>query len=118
MSYEPIPELIPAELRELNQWVCWRFEERNGKETKIPINATTGHEADCTDRREFASFNAAMQRFKKYNNLDGVGFVFHDEFEAKIIPSLPMATITSNPPSSIVGTIAFGPDNESSSNTG
>ena len=79
MSYEPIPELIPAELRELDQWVCWRFEERNGKETKIPINAATGHEADCTDQREFASFNAAMQRFKKYNNLDGIGFVFHDD---------------------------------------
>ena len=79
MSYEPIPEQIPAELRELDQWVNWRFEERNGKETKIPVNATTGHEADCTDRREFASFNAAMQRFKKYNNLDGIGFVFHDD---------------------------------------
>ena len=54
MSYEPIPEQIPAELRELDQWVCWRFEERKGKETKIPINAATGQEADCTDRREFA----------------------------------------------------------------
>jgi hypothetical protein len=79
MSYEPIPEQIPTELRELNQWVCWRFEERNGKETKIPINAATGHEADCTDRREFASFDAAMRRFRKYNNLDGIGFVFHDD---------------------------------------
>ena len=29
---------IPAELRALPQWVCWRYENRNGKTTKPPID--------------------------------------------------------------------------------
>jgi primase-polymerase (primpol)-like protein len=73
------PDKIPAELRELDQWVCWRYEDRKGKDTKITINAATGYEADCIDSSEFASFDAAMQRFREYSNLEGVGFAFHSD---------------------------------------
>jgi len=69
---------VPDELKNLSQWVCWRYEERNGKETKVPICATTGVEADCTDPDVFNSFGTALARFRKYNNLDGIGFVFAD----------------------------------------
>ena len=31
--------MIPEELRELRQWVVWRFEERDGKRTKIKSGA-------------------------------------------------------------------------------
>ena len=73
------PDMIPAELRALPQWVCWRYETRKGKETKIPINASSGYEADCTDRSQFSAFEAALSRFEKLKNLDGVGFVFSDQ---------------------------------------
>ncbi len=42
---------IPAELRELRQWVCWRWcwKERDKRWTKTPINAKTGCNAKTTD---------------------------------------------------------------------
>ena len=40
---------IPAELKELRQWVCWRYTEREGKQTKVPYNVYTGGEADVTN---------------------------------------------------------------------
>ena len=72
-------ENIPAELRNLDQWVPWRYATRKGKKTKIPINAMTGHEADCTDRRQFSSFESALKKVEEDTSLDGVGFVFTDE---------------------------------------
>ena len=36
-------EAIPDELRRLPQWVCWRFVQRSGKPTKLPINCASGH---------------------------------------------------------------------------
>ncbi len=73
------PEKIPAELRELNQWVCWQYKKRKGTETKVPINAATGYEADCTDHRSFSSFESALKRLDENSNLNGVGFVFSDD---------------------------------------
>jgi hypothetical protein len=35
---EPKFESIPDELKELDQWVCWRIEKRNSKLTKVPYN--------------------------------------------------------------------------------
>lgn len=72
-------EEIPAELRELEQWVCWRYEVRRGKPTKVPINAIRGAEADCTDRGQFATFQQALAAFRRDQNLSGIGFVFSDD---------------------------------------
>jgi hypothetical protein len=33
----PNPNELPPELVALNQWICWKEEERNGKLTKIPV---------------------------------------------------------------------------------
>lgn len=40
------PDGIPAELKTLPQWVCWRYSQRNGKATKPPINPLTGRAAE------------------------------------------------------------------------
>jgi len=37
-EFHPYPH-IPAELTALNQWVCWRYENRDGKPTKPPYQA-------------------------------------------------------------------------------
>ncbi len=55
MSGEPEPRLpemanapIVRELGSREQWVCWKFQKRNGKSTKIPINPNTGQPASVT----------------------------------------------------------------------
>jgi hypothetical protein len=53
---------IPAELREPDQWVAWRFEERqNGaKPTKVPYQAD-GARADSTDPSTWTSYEEAAR---------------------------------------------------------
>ena len=49
-------ENIPAELRDRRQWICWRYTEREGKQTKVPYNVVTGLEADVTKPANWFSF--------------------------------------------------------------
>ena len=44
-----LPDTVPAELAVLPQWVAWRWEERDGKPTKPPLNPHTGQHASTTD---------------------------------------------------------------------
>ena len=65
-------------LKELNQWAAWRWEKRNGKWTKPPINPATGGYARNNDPDTWGSFEAALRRMRK-DHLPGVGFMFHPE---------------------------------------
>jgi hypothetical protein len=71
-------EAIPAELQTVCQWVAWRYEDRKGKPTKIPINPTTGHEAKSNTRETWGTFDSARQAIELHN-CDGIGFVFSPE---------------------------------------
>lgn len=63
---------IPAELRAHAQWVLWRWELRENKWTKSPVNARTGAPAKSTDPATWASYDAATA----VANVDGgLGFV-------------------------------------------
>lgn len=42
------PTHVPEALREPPQWVAWRYEERNSKPTKVPVNPHTGKRASST----------------------------------------------------------------------
>jgi putative DNA primase/helicase len=67
--------MIPAELRERPQWVSWKYLNRDGKPTKVPINPRTGRNGSSTDSATWGTFDeatAAVERFK----LCGIGFVF------------------------------------------
>ncbi len=70
-------EAIPLELRELEQWVVWRYQQRGtGKPTKVPF-AVTGEPASSTDPTTWSSFSEAISRAMcKGSGYDGVGFVF------------------------------------------
>ncbi len=72
------PESIPEELRELRQWVCWKWTERGDKWTKEPFNPHTGHRAKTDDRRTWGSFETALRRHEAREDVAGVGFVFSD----------------------------------------
>ena len=68
---------LPAELRQVDQWVGWRYEKRNGKETKLPVNARSGRLAKADDPETWASFDAALAAYHAgKHGLAGVGFVF------------------------------------------
>lgn len=74
----PSPEAVPAELRVLDCWVCWRYEWVGDRWTKVPINAITGAKASSTDATTWTSFGVAYNAFKQ-RRLDGVGFVFAED---------------------------------------
>lgn len=69
-------ENIPQCLRDLPQWVCWRYVERGGKRTKVPIDARTGRSASATDAATWATFEVAHEAYLRAEHLAGVGFVF------------------------------------------
>lgn len=70
-------DAIPQELRALPQWVCWRWEFKDGKRTKVPYNPHTGQRyrqpGDLTD------FNTAVQAAGMPNWYAGIGFEFSDD---------------------------------------
>ena len=69
---------IPGELRERRQWVLWRYEERDGKPTKIPYNALTGRWASATNPSTWTRFDKAMAALDTGSKYDGIGYVFSD----------------------------------------
>lgn len=67
---------IPALLIALAHWVDWRYEERDGKRTKIPYCAATGLRASTTDPSTWSVYESAAAAAPRY---DGIGFVFSKE---------------------------------------
>lgn len=71
-----IVEAIPGELRDRDQWVCWRRATRNGTLTKIPLQ-TDGAPAAVDAPATWAPFDqvvAALGRSRP--RFHGVGYVF------------------------------------------
>lgn len=68
---------IPAELKALPQWILWKFETRNGKQTKVPCQVT-GEMAQANNRRTWSTFATAV-KFYLEGDYDGIGFVFSRE---------------------------------------
>ena len=68
-------ESIPAELRALSQWVCWRHEDRNGKVTKPPISPKSNGKicpAKTNDPATWSNFDTAVATAIRLN-LAGIG---------------------------------------------
>jgi putative DNA primase/helicase len=67
------PHLIPGEMKQYDQWVCWKYEWQDRKWKKRPIRAidngytSVTNPLDCTD---FDTANKAAQRYGL-----GIGFV-------------------------------------------
>lgn len=68
-------KVIPQELKDLNQWVCWKEVERKGAISKVPINPRTRGFAQTNNPRTWGSFAEAVNACRKFK-LKGVGFVF------------------------------------------
>lgn len=68
------PEAIPAELKDLRQWVVWDLEDRDGKTTKVPYCAKNGDLAKTDNPETWAGFDDAVAQVAK--GFSGIGFVF------------------------------------------
>lgn len=67
---------IPAELKSLSQWVCWKLEwDPKGKKwTKPPYNPRyKSRKAKSNDPKTWTDFDTAIKAYKT-NGFDGVGF--------------------------------------------
>lgn len=73
------PQSIPAALRDVDQWVCWRTQERSGKATKVPVVPDTGNFASVTDPSTWRDFETAYRAVDEGETVSGVGFVFTAE---------------------------------------
>jgi putative DNA primase/helicase len=78
MTLPVISENIPGDLGGLNQWADWRWEKRDGKWTKPPLNPATGRYARNNDPDTWGCLEAALERMRN-DRLPGVGFMFHPE---------------------------------------
>ncbi|WP_428421940.1 VapE domain-containing protein [Methylibium sp.] len=75
-------ESMPALMRELKQWLLWRFEpdaKRPEKPRKVPYYASgrrrRGDQGSVQDREDLVSLNVAMSQLRA-GRYDGVGFAF------------------------------------------
>ncbi len=78
-----VVENIPADLKELPQWVAWNCELRGKKDgiarrTKVPIDVRSGGKASSTDPATWTSFEEALAAART-RGYDGIGFVFTPE---------------------------------------
>ena len=51
-------ENLPADLRENGRFCLWRYEERDGRQAKVPHNPRTGERARANDPDTFDNFSA------------------------------------------------------------
>jgi hypothetical protein len=68
---------IPRELKEFNQFVVWRLEDKGGpKPTKVPYNPKNGFPASVTNPNHWSSFDEAIRALEACIGDEwGLGFV-------------------------------------------
>jgi putative DNA primase/helicase len=71
-------EKIPVELKRRRQWICWRYDMRDGKIIKVPVAPWMGHNApvSVTDPNNCTDFNVAVDYARRLGL--GVGFCFFE----------------------------------------
>ena len=63
---------LPAALRENGLFCCWRYEERDGKQTKVPYNPRTSKGAQSTNPDTFAPLDVALAAMER-GGYSGIG---------------------------------------------
>ena len=70
------PLYVPSDLESIPQWVAWRFEMRDGRPTKVPVNPRTGGNAATDKPSTWTDLETALTYY--YRNpayVSGVGLV-------------------------------------------
>ena len=63
---------LPAGLRECGRFCCWRCEERDGRQTKVPYSPWTGGRAQSTNPTTFAPLGVTLAALER-GGYDGLG---------------------------------------------
>ena len=67
---------IPTELRALPQWVLYKLEIADGRQTKVPYTVA-GSKVSTTDPQSWGTFESCDDALRS-NQFSGIGFVFAD----------------------------------------
>jgi putative DNA primase/helicase len=76
MGELPPADALPAPLVTRDQWVAWETKDRDGKQTKVPVDPRTAKYASATDADTWVDFATAREYATR--NDAGIGFVFTD----------------------------------------
>lgn len=63
---------IPAPLQKTGLFCCWKYEERDGRKTKVPYNPRTGGRAQSTNPETFAPLPVALDAMRS-GGYSGIG---------------------------------------------
>src|SRR5712692_5262907 len=70
---------VPASLKDIPNWIVWKLEKRNGKDTKVPYDAKANGNhlyAKSNDSSTWTSFDKAVETANDIlSDYDGVGFM-------------------------------------------
>ena len=69
-------EKLPEQLKKDGRFCLWKYEERNGRMTKVPYQ-TNGKRASSADKNTFSDFRLAVSAMDGY---DGIGMGAFDDF--------------------------------------
>lgn len=75
---QPVPELIPDELKAINQWIVWetQYDEKRDKWSKIPKQSKFPRiMASKNNFEHFSDFKTACEAYTKFDFLGGIGFI-------------------------------------------
>lgn len=70
---------FPNTMQTLPNWVLWRLETVNGRQTKVPYSALYHGRASSTNPKTWADFERVRRVFESSNEYSGIGFVFSKE---------------------------------------
>lgn len=69
---------LPSDLKQNALFCLWKYEERNGKLTKVPYQVNSAH-ADSANKRTFTGFGSVVNASSAY---DGIGIGVFGEYSA------------------------------------
>lgn len=65
---------IPQEMKAMKRWCLWKLVEKDGRMTKVPIDANTGYGAKSNDPATWCEFDKAFDNCDFYK-CNGLGFM-------------------------------------------
>jgi putative DNA primase/helicase len=73
---DPFPNLL-ATLKQIPNWIRWKLEERDGKQTKVPYVVGTNRPAAINNPADWVRFRTAIADVSTINGSEGLGFVIN-----------------------------------------
>ena len=70
----------PTQLKSLPNWVLWRLEDVEGRQTKVPYSALYHGKASSTNPKTWTTYENAVEYYNTHmDEYDGIAFVFTEE---------------------------------------